>query len=162
MGHLYTAIQRLLSHFNRWKMNSDLRRKIDEWHRADNHQKIIETLEKIPETKRDFETTGLLARAYNNIEDHITAINLLESIREKGENDFLWNFRMGYTKYSLDQIREALSYFNRAVELDPTNEDVRYFIRVCNLEIPFSKRVEDFWNWFVKNESELSGLIPPD
>lgn len=162
MGHLYTAIQRLLSHFNRWKMDSDLRRKIDEWHRADNHQKIIDTIEKIPETKRDFETTGLLARAYNNIEDHITAINLLESIREKGENDFLWNFRMGYTKYSLDQIREALRYFNRAVELDPTNDDARCFIRVCNLEIPFSKRVEDFWNWFVKNESELSGMIPPD
>ena len=46
-------------------MNDELMEQIDEWHKAEKHQEIIDALEQIPEAERDFETTGFLARAYN-------------------------------------------------------------------------------------------------
>ena len=58
--------------------------------------------------ERDFETTGFLARAYNNIEEYAKAAELLESVREEGAEDERWNFRMGYAQYFLNNYREAL------------------------------------------------------
>lgn len=142
-------------------MNDELRKQIDEWHEADQHQEIIDALEKISAAELDFEAVGLLARAYNNVGDYTKAIELLESIKEAGEDNALWNFRMGYAEYSLDRNREALGYFNKAAELDPKDEDTRYFIRQCNLEMPFAKRVDAFWNWFVENETKLSDMLLP-
>lgn len=142
-------------------MNDELRKQIDEWHEADQHQEIIDALEKISAAELDFETVGLLARAYNNVGDYAKAIKLLVSVREEGEDDALWNFRMGYAEYYQDRSREALQYFNKAAELDPEDEDTRFFIRQCNMEMPFTKRVDEFWNWFVKNETKLSDLLHP-
>ena len=64
-------------------MNDELMKQIDEWHKAEKHQEIIDALEQIPEAERDFETTSLLARAYNNIEEYAKAAELLESVRRK-------------------------------------------------------------------------------
>lgn len=68
-------------------MNDELMEQIDEWHKAEKHQEIIDALEQIPEAERDFETTGFLARAYNNIEEYAKAAELLESVREEGAED---------------------------------------------------------------------------
>ena len=38
-------------------MNDELMKQIDEWHKAEKHQEIIDALEQIPEAERDFETT---------------------------------------------------------------------------------------------------------
>ena len=58
-------------------MNDELMKQIDEWHKAEKHQEIIDALEQIPEAERDFETTSLLARAYNNIEEYAKPLNCL-------------------------------------------------------------------------------------
>jgi len=143
-------------------MNEELRQQIDEWHKTDHHQEIIDTLEKIPETERDYETIGLLARAYNNTNEYVKAVELLESVKEEGKEDALWNFRMGYAQYYLDNNKDALRYFNKVKEIDPDDEDARYFISQCNQEMPFAQRVEDFWNWFVNNEKKLSDMVRPN
>ncbi len=143
-------------------MNKELRKQIADWHEADRHQDIIDVLERIPSKERDYETIGLLARAYNNIVDgYGKAAELLESIREEGEEDAVWNFRMGYSQYYLDNNVEALRYFNKAYELDPEDEDTLYFIRQCNIYVPLTGRVEKFWNWFLDNETKLSGMLHP-
>ena len=142
-------------------MNDELMKQIDEWHKAEKHQEIIDALEQIPEAERDFETTSLLARAYNNIEKYAKAAELLESVREEGAEDERWNFRMGYAQYFLNNYREALDYFSKARELNPEDEDTLSFIRQCNMALPLTRRVKEFWNWFVENEEKLSGMMNP-
>lgn len=143
-------------------MNDELMEQIDEWHKAEKHQEIIDALEQIPEAERDFETTGFLARAYNNIEEYAKAAELLESVREEGAEDERWNFRMGYAQYFLCNYRETLSYFSKARELEPENGDALSFIRQCNMAMPLTRRVKEFWNWFVENEEKLSGMMCPN
>ena len=142
-------------------MNDELMKQIDEWHKAEKHQEIIDALEQIPEAERDFETTSLLARAYNNIEEYAKAAELLESVREEGAEDERWNFRMGYAQYFLNNYREALDFFSKARELNPEDEDTLSFIRQCNMALPLTRRVKEFWNWFVENEEKLSGMMNP-
>lgn len=142
-------------------MNDELMKQIDEWHKAEKHQEIIDALEQIPEAERDFETTGFLARAYNNIEEYAKAAELLESVREEGAEDERWNFRMGYAQYFLNNYREALDYFSKARELNPEDEDTLSIIRQCNMALPLTRRVKEFWNWFVENEEKLSGMMNP-
>lgn len=143
-------------------MNSRTRKQIEEWHEADLHQNIIDTLEQIPASKRDYDTIGLLARAYNNNSEYAKAAELLESVGEEGEDDAMWNFRMGYAMFYLDNNAEALRFFNKANELDPEDEDTLYFIRQCNIYIPLTQRVDRFRNWFTENEAKLSEMISPD
>lgn len=142
-------------------MNEETRKMIDEWHASDQHQDIIDTLERIPDKERDFEIIGILARAYNNVEEYARAIELLESVKEKGKDDFAWNFRIGYAYYYQDRLDEALACFKKARELNEEDEYTKDFIRLCNKELPLSKRVERFWDWFVSNEKELSERLHP-
>lgn len=112
-------------------MNIELKRQIDSWTEADKHQNVIDFLEGISPANRDFEEIGLLARAYNYNGEYEKALVLLESIREVGESDTNWNYRMGYALYYLGRNREALSYFTKADELTPGDEDTIDFIRQC-------------------------------
>lgn len=144
-------------------MNEDIKKQIEEWHKTGRHQEIIDVLERIPVAERDYDTIGILARAYNNVDDGCgKAAELLESIREEGEEDPLWNFRMGYSQYFLDNNTDALRYFTKAYELNPEDKDAQYFIRQCNIYVPLAGRVERFWSWFVENEAKLSEMIHPE
>lgn len=140
-------------------MDKELKQQIDSWTEADEHQNVIDTLEKISPSKRNFEETGLLARAYNYTGKYETALALLKSTQEEGTQDTNWNFRMGYALYYLNRNKEALSYFTKANELTPEDEDTINFIRYCNKEIPFKSRVDAFWEWFLQNEEELSRMV---
>lgn len=142
-------------------MNEDLKKQVEEWHEEDCHQEIIDALLCIPASERDFETNSLLARAYNNNDEYDKAEELLESLREEGEEDVLWNYRMGYSKHFLDKNEEALVYFKKAYKLDPDDEDALFFIRQCNINVPLSERVERFWKWFAENEEKISGMVRP-
>ena len=82
----------------------DIMQQCQKWHENNEHHKIIEALEGIED--RTPEMDSQLARAYNNEADHRTpegramlkkAIALLKPHEEYFEDDFYWNFRMGYT-----------------------------------------------------------------
>lgn len=140
-------------------MENTFKQQIDNWTQAEEHDKIIEMLEKIPPAERDFEITGLLARAYNYNGEYEKGLDLLETIREEGTEDAHWNFRMGYALYALQRYKEALYYFQEADELNPEDEDTLNCIRACHVRLPFRKRVEDFWEWFTANEAELWHMV---
>lgn len=140
-------------------MDNALKQQIDSWTEADEHDKIIELLEKIPSGDRDFETTGLLARAYNYNGQYEKALALLDATREEGTDNTNWHFRMGYAFYFLGKYKEALLHFKKADELTPEDEDTLDFIRHCHVRLPFRKRVDDFWQWFAANETELSRMV---
>lgn len=140
-------------------MDETLRGQIDAWTEADEHDKVIDVLGRIPSEERDFEEAGLLARAYNNLGEYEKALELLDSTGEEGTEDTNWNFRKGYALYFLDRYKEALACFNKADELTPDDEDTLDFIRSCNSHLPFRKRVQDFWKWFTDNEEGLARIV---
>lgn len=80
-------------------------------------EECISTLEALPPEELDYELIGLLARAYNNNDQEEKAKELLLTTKAEGENDGLWNYRMGYSCYYLFQHEEALAYLERAKEL---------------------------------------------
>lgn len=140
-------------------MDQTLMGQVDLWTEADEHGQVIETLERIPVQERDFDVIGLLARAYNNVDEYEKALSLLDSTRQEGAENTNWNFRKGYALYYLERYKESLACFNKANELTPEDEDTLDFIRQCNAKMPFGKRVADFWQWFTENEEELSRMV---
>lgn len=151
--------------------------KINEWHEADEHQKIIDAIEALPQEERDYELVCLLARAYNNIADPNDpllekAMSLLESVREQGKDDPLWHFRMGYALFFLDRKDEALACFRRSLELDPNDETTQWFIGECENEfaadaVVYTEEemdaVEKHINkYFGEFENVLHEIVSPD
>lgn len=59
---------------------------IDGWTESDEHSKVIELLSALPSGEMDFEATGLLARAYNNIDEYGKALELLAAFKEEGHS----------------------------------------------------------------------------
>lgn len=114
---------------------------LNQWHQDDEYQKIIDCLEKLSTTQTlDYTLTCQLARAYNNIANLDKeesrgqlerAEALLRSVETEGKNDPLWHYRLGYALFYLDREKESLPCFQRALELDPGDEDTEFFIREC-------------------------------
>lgn len=143
-----------------------------DWHNADEHQKIVEAIEALPEETCTAEWISILARAYNNLADGDNrqylqkAIDLLERVKVELENDHNWNFRMAYAYYYLDQEGIALSYFEKALELRPEDADTIEFIDSCQqcLSLPrfdqsFRQRVINAWDSFLNGEAELRTML---
>ena len=80
-------------------------------------EECISVLEALPPAEIDYELIGILARAYNNSDQEAKAKKLLLTVKAEGENDGLWNYRMGYSCFYLYQYKEALAYLERAKEL---------------------------------------------
>lgn len=150
----------------------NLLKQCQKWHENEEYQKIIETIEALPEHERTPETDCELARAYNNLagpEDRDLfkkAIQLLKPHEAYFKGNHNFNFRMGYAYYYLDQEGYALSYFEQALEALPDDQDTLDFIKECIrcLSIPsfkrsFRQRTEEAWQTFEKNEAQLRQWI---
>ena len=111
----------------------------------------------IPEYLRNYRTSYALARALENyaiIGDHDEgtpnykgdkalrrAIEVLESVREEGQDKAQWNMRMAYGYWYLNgQEEKAIPYAQRWAELDPEDEDAPMVIRECQAEIQKRRR----------------------
>ena len=120
---------------------NDLLARLDKWHQDDEYQEIIDCLETLSDTQKlDYTLTCQLARAYNNIADLDKpegktqlerAEELLRSVADEGQNDPLWHYRLGYSLFYQDREQEALSCFQKVLELDPEDEDTKHFIEEC-------------------------------
>ena len=120
---------------------NDLLSTLENWHQDNEYQKIIDRLEELSHIQKlDYDLTCQLARAYNNIanieSEEFTpqlkrAEELLRSVETEGTDDPLWHFRLGYSLFYQDREQEALVCFQKAQELDPEDEDTKYFIKAC-------------------------------
>ena len=151
---------------------SDVVRQCEAWNAEGKHQRIAERIESLPESVRTPELTSILARAYNNLggpEDtapYLKAISLLESVRDSMEDDFLWNYRMGYAYQMMDLEPMALPYLERAYELSPDDEENGQLLDWCNgaLAVPrfhrtFRERAELTWKRFADEMPEIERLL---
>ena len=125
---------------------------IEQWNDEDEYTRCIQALNAIPEDWRNYRTTYALARALENyaiIGDHdegtprykgdkalLHAIDVLESVREEGQDKAEWNMRMAYAyQYLFEQEEKAIPYAQRWAELDPEDENAPAVIRECQEEI---------------------------
>lgn len=148
------------------------------WHETEQYQKIIDTLEAVDEAERTPEMDSELARAYNNAADMDApdgrrmlrrAIELLEPHEAELGDTALWNFRMGYARFHLDQDGRALKYFQRADEIEPGDKDTQTLIDACrhNITLPhfrenFRERTARAWKAFEEKEAGLRRMMDAD
>ena len=152
------------------------------WHEAEEHEKIVQALEALPEEQRTAATDMELARAYNNLAQPAEpegrellrrAIRLMAAHESDCPDPYSWNFRMGYACYYLDREGAALGYLERALELHPgdspklnSREDVRQLIDDCRrrltlprFERPFQRRGIEAWAEFARREEQVRRLL---
>lgn len=156
----------------------DILKQCQKWHEESKQHKIIDALEAIPAEERTPEMDSELARAYNNLADPHKptckemlkkALALLKPHEEYFEDDYYWNFRMGYSYFYLDQEGRALRYFEKALEAHPGDEDTKEFIERCKkgISLPqfwecFRERTENWWETFAEMEAELRQMMDED
>ena len=125
---------------------------LEQWNDEDEYTRCIQALNAIPENWRNYRTAYALARALENyaiIGDHdegtlkskgdkalLRAIEVLESVREEGQDKAEWNMRMAYAyQYLYGQEEKAIPYAQRWAELDPEDENAPAVIQECKAEI---------------------------
>ena len=130
---------------------------LEQWNDEDEYTRCIQALNAIPEDWRNYRTAYALARALENyaiIGDHDEgtpnykgdkalrrAIEVLESVREEGQDKAEWNMRMAYGYQYLHACEEkAIPYAQRWAELDPEDENAPAVIRECKAEIRKRRR----------------------
>ncbi len=156
----------------------DILKQCQKWHEESKQHKIIDALEAIPAEERTPEMDSELARAYNNLADPHKptckemlkkALALLKPHEEYFEDDYYWNFRMGYSYFYLDQEGRALRYFEKALEARPGDEDTIELIDWCkkSISLPqfsqcFRERTVDWWETFAEMEAQLRQMMDED
>jgi tetratricopeptide (TPR) repeat protein len=91
--------------------------KLNTWHESGMFQKIIDAVEALPLTERDYEIVSQYARALNSCSRYEEALVQFDIIREQAQSDAYWHFRYGYSLFYLDREVESIPYFERAIEL---------------------------------------------
>ena len=150
-------------------MDKTMKAQLQKWHEEDEYQQIIDTIEALPEAECDDDLIGQLARAYNNRGsegDYERAVALLLSIAERCQEQANWHFRLGYAYYYLDRDAQAKAEFERALELQPGDEDAEEFISRCRRNLvypvatrPFTARVAEFWQVFAEKEADIRQMV---
>ena len=79
----------------------------------------IEEILKIDEKERDYEIISEWGRAENNIGIYSKALELFMSIKEGGEKDEKWYYRVGYSYSGLENYEESNKFLTRAIEINP-------------------------------------------
>ena len=143
---------------------------LEQWNDEDEYTRCIQALNAIPEDRRNYRIAYAMARALENyaiIGDHDEgtpnykgdralrrAIEVLESVREEGQDKAQWNMRMAYAyQYLYGQEEKAIPYAQRWAELDPEDKDAPAVIQECQREI--AKRAEAE----TEDESDHTGVF---
>ena len=148
---------------------------LEQWNDEDEYTRCIQALNAIPENWRNYRTAYALARALENyaiIGDHdegtlkskgdkalLRAIEVLESVREEGQDKAEWNMRMAYGyQYLYGQEEKAILYAERWAELDPEDENAPAVIRECKAEIRKRQRSRKKKAKFVPGDTPFEGF----
>ena len=125
---------------------------LEQWNDEDEYTRCIQALNAIPEDWRNYRIVYAMAQALENyaiLGDHqeeppyykaekalLRAIELLELVREEGQDKAQWNMRMAYGyQYLYHQEEKAIPYAQRWAELDPKDETAKDLIKELQEEI---------------------------
>ena len=148
---------------------------LEQWNDEDEYTRCIQALNAIPEDWRNYRIVYAMARALENyavLGDHreeppyykaekalLRAIELLELVREEGQDKAQWNMRMAYGyQYLYHQEEKAIPYAQRWAELDPEDENAPAVIRECKAEIRKRQRSRKKKAKFVPGDTPFEGF----
>ncbi|KXT93117.1 DUF695 domain-containing protein [Streptococcus mitis] len=133
---------------NREEFFAYIEKLIDE----DKYTECITALENIPMEERDYKVWYQLARTYQNFaiignDDQGTpsfigdkfllkSIDILNSVRDEGQDKAEWNMRMAYAyQYLTHEEEKAIPYALRWAEIAPEEENALEVVKECKEEI---------------------------
>lgn len=137
-------------------MEEKFYRQIEEWHEADDHRRVIESILAIPREEWGYRLTCLLARAYVNTqepENWETALSLILSVEEEGREDPEWQFRTGGILCRLLRKEDAQARFREGFALLPPDSEKRQgwqekcdlVLRLCQAEMDRERDRKAAW-----------------
>ena len=109
-------------------MKEKLLEKIESLNEIEKYQEIIDLIEALPAEQLNTELIGELGRAYNNIEEYEKGLEILKSIENEVGDTALWNWRIGYSYFFLEDYTKAEKYFLKVYEQEPDNEKACDFL----------------------------------
>nr|WP_279323859.1 DUF4253 domain-containing protein [Anaerotruncus colihominis] len=150
-------------------------RQLERWNDEDEYTRCITVLGTIHKDQWDYRAAYAMARALENyaiIGDHeegtpnykgdkalLQAIEMLESVREEGQDKAEWNMRMAYGyQYLHGQEEKAIPYAQRWAELDPEDENATAVIRECRQEIRNRQRSRKKKTRFAPGDTPFEGF----
>ncbi|MCL2149247.1 MAG: SMI1/KNR4 family protein, partial [Methanomassiliicoccaceae archaeon] len=101
-------------------------------HDIGGHKGVIRAIESLPQEKVDFDVIGLYSRALNNDGQVEKALAVLESVRDRGEGDALWNWRTGYALFFLFRIPESVTYLEKAIRLGDDHPETAELLQLAH------------------------------
>ena len=148
---------------------------LEQWNDEDEYTRCIQALNAVPEDWRDYRIAYAMARALENyaiIGDHdegtpnykgdkalLRAIEVLESVREEGQDKSEWNMRMAYAyQYLHGQEEKAIPYAQRWAELNPEDGNASAVIQECKAEIKKRQRSRKKKVKFVPGDTPFEGF----
>ena len=109
-------------------MKEKLLEKIENLNEMEKYQEIIDLIEALPAEQLNTELMGELGRAYNNIEEYEKGLEILKSIENEVGDTALWNWRIGYSYFFLEDYPKAEKHFLKVCEQEPDNEKACDFL----------------------------------
>ena len=148
-------------------MENNLIETLNILHKEGKHQEIIDKIETLPSEEMNPEIIGILARAYNNVNNYEKALELLKSIEEYEKDTNVWNYRIGYSYYYLDKYLEAKKHFLKAIKIDSTDSDSHLFLcwiyqELTDKEKDNSEKIIEYLNKSIEYVNIYSKLEPEE
>ena len=109
-------------------MKEKLLEKIESLNEIEKYQEIIDLIEALPAEQLNTELMGELGRAYNNIEEYEKGLEILKSIENEVGDTALWNWRIGYSYFFLEDYPKAEKHFLKVCEQEPDDEKACDFL----------------------------------
>ena len=145
--------------FKRFSSTGRILREIETMAKHKRYREIIDTLLALTPQKLNDELKCQLAAAYNKTGEYEKALTILADCSKKMEGSAEWNLQTGYAYLHLHDYSAALSYFDKASEINPGDEVCRFLASQCHIHNPFAQRVDRFWEWFSNHAPQLSEML---
>ncbi len=126
-SNIITKYGKEMSLFMKQSLLQDLQKLYDEG----KYQAVIDALLEIEPEQWGYDLTCLFARALNEIGEYDDAIGYLLKVANQGRKDYMWYVRIGYTYFLQNKYRDAVEMFEKALKLQPNNQEVILFVTLA-------------------------------
>ena len=111
-------------------MKQSLLENLQKLYNEKKYQEIINKLLEIEPEQWGYDLTCLFARALNEMGEYDDALGYLLKVANQGRKDYMWYMRIGYTYFLQKKYRDATEMFEKALKLQPNNQEVLLFLAV--------------------------------
>ncbi|MEY9977287.1 Imm51 family immunity protein [Lysinibacillus sp. RC79] len=124
-------------------MQKKLLNMLEKWYEENQHDKIVEAIEQLSKSERDYEIVGHYGRALNNLGRYHEALSQLCTVKKQGQQDADWHWRVGYAYFYIQEWQEALAAFEKAKELQFDTRTEEYIVACRNIMEKSAEALDD-------------------